>query len=126
MTTLMRIVMIAAVLGLGACSGSDATSSTSSEVVSSTAPPVSTTTQSQSETSSAETEEPAKAGGFTGQDARNYEMAKELCESFPPSQIAKEYGLSPHADLPSIAEGYAHGYRLAFRQGAFEGCLAGL
>jgi hypothetical protein len=45
---------------------------------------------------------------------------------FPPSQIAKEYGLPASADPVSIAEAYADGYQPQFHQAAFEGCLDGL
>ena len=67
-----------------------------------------------------------RAGGFSGQDARNYESAKEVCGGFPRSQVAKEVGLDPHADPGDIAQAYSRTYRPAFRQAVFEGCLAGL
>jgi hypothetical protein len=66
------------------------------------------------------------SGGFTGQDASNYEAAKTTCSAFPRSQIAKEYGLSASADPSEIARAVSQEYKPAFQQAAFEGCLTGL
>lgn len=53
-------------------------------------------------------------GGFTGQAAENYEMAKVVCGSFPPRKVASDLGLSVNGDtaeeLGQIAERYARGY----------------
>lgn len=71
--------------------------------------------------------EPESSGGkFTGAQAKRYQEDREICGLFPPSQIAKEYGLPASADAVSIAEAYADGYRPQFHQAAFEGCLDGL
>ncbi len=58
--------------------------------------------------------------------AKRYQEDREICGLFPPSQIAKEYGLPVSADPVSIAEAYADGYQPQFHQAAFEGCLDGL
>ena len=71
--------------------------------------------------------EPESSGGkFTGAQAKRYQEDREICGLFPPSQIAKEYGLPASADPVSIAEAYADGYQPQFHQAAFEGCLDGL
>lgn len=70
---------------------------------------------------------PESSGGkFTGAQAKRYQEDREICGLFPPSQIAKEYGLPASADPVSIAEAYADGYQPQFHQAAFEGCLDGL
>lgn len=72
----------------------------------------------------------ADAGGFTGQDAENYDIAKTVCASFPPGKVARDLGLNVNGDtameLAEIAERYADDYRGRYRQAAFEGCLHGL
>lgn len=72
----------------------------------------------------------ADAGGFTGQDAENYDIAKTICGSFPPGKVARDLGLHVNGDtageLAEIAERYADDYRGPYRQAAFEGCLDGL
>lgn len=70
--------------------------------------------------------EPSSGSGFTGAQAKRYQEDREICGLFPPSQIAKEYGLPASADPVSIAEAYADGYQPQFQQAAFEGCLDGL
>ena len=71
--------------------------------------------------------EPESSGGkFTGAQAKRYQEDFEICGLFPPSQIAKEYGLPASAGQVSIAEAYADGYQPQFHQAAFEGCLDGL
>jgi hypothetical protein len=71
--------------------------------------------------------EPESSGGkLTGAQAKRYQEDREICGLFPPSQIAKEYGLPASADSVSIAEAYADGYQPQFHQAAFEGCLDGL
>jgi hypothetical protein len=69
--------------------------------------------------------EPA-SGGFTGAQAKRYQEDKELCSLFPPSEIAREYGVPASSDPVTIAEAYADGYQPQFHQAAFEGCLDGL
>jgi hypothetical protein len=70
---------------------------------------------------------PESSGGkFTGAQAKRYQEDREICGLFPPSQIAKEYGLPASAGPVSIAEAYADGYQPQFHQAAFEGCLDGL
>jgi hypothetical protein len=70
--------------------------------------------------------EPSSGGRFTGAQAKRYQEDKEICELFPASQVAKEYGLPPGSDPVTIAEAYADGYRPEFQQAALEGCLDGL
>lgn len=82
-------------------------------------------------TAHAETKpEPTGAAKFTGQDRRNYEEAKAICSSSPPSKVASDLGLDVDVHtsegLGRIAEKYAEDYRPNFRQAVFEGCLDGL
>jgi hypothetical protein len=79
------------------------------------------------------TEQPpadAGGGGFSGQAAENYDLAKVACGAFPPAKVARDLGLPVDGDtaveLGRIAERYARGYTGSNRQAAFEGCLDGL
>jgi hypothetical protein len=112
---------VTAALGIAACGGGSGSTSN--------AP-----TPNVVETSAAQpTPEPAQpaapeakaSGGFSGQDATNYENAKAACE-LPKSQVAKEVGLEPDAEPSDIAQAYSQGYRGSFQQAVLEGCLAGL
>jgi hypothetical protein len=106
-----------AATGIAACGSS---SSTATEA------PVPTQAEAPTEEESTPETEHADSGGFTGQDANNYETAKTTCSAFPRSQIAEEYGLAAGADPSDIARAVSHGYKPAFQQAVFEGCLAGL
>lgn len=78
----------------------------------------------------AQEEEPTGAAKFTGQDRENYELANEVCGTFPPEKIASDLGISVDVNtsegLVQIAEKYAKDYRPNFRQAVFEGCLDAL
>jgi hypothetical protein len=65
-------------------------------------------------------EAPAK---FTGVHASNYEDAFAVCGAVGVKEVARQFGTA--RDPVSAAEGYASGYRPAFRQAPFEGCLDG-
>src|SRR4051812_20028 len=71
-----------------------------------------------------------ESGQFTGQAKENYDVAKVVCGSKPPSGVASDLGLSVDGntaeELGRIAERYARGYDAANHQAAFEGCLDGL
>ena len=75
-------------------------------------------------------EQSTGANEFQGQDRRNYLDAKGVCSTFPPKKIASDLGIkadvSTGPGLVRLAEGFAAGYRPAFRQPVFEGCLDGL
>lgn len=73
-----------------------------------------------------ESESETSSSKFTGAQANRYQEDKEICSLFPPSQVAKEFGLPAGSDEATIAEAYADGYQPAFHQAAFEGCLDGM
>jgi hypothetical protein len=60
-------------------------------------------------------------GGFTGQDARRYERAREVCATAPPQLSRSRRQLKN-----KIARIYAKRYRPAFRPAVEAGCRAGL
>jgi hypothetical protein len=66
------------------------------------------------------------AGGYSGQNARNYEDSKSTCGAFPRTQVARESGLSASASDVEIAAAVAGAYRSAFRPAVEAGCRAGL
>jgi hypothetical protein len=72
-----------------------------------------------------ETTNPPGHAKFQGQDRDNYDNAKVSCGAFPARQVARELGVRGTNPV-TIATAFANGFREAFRQAAFEGCLAGL
>lgn len=66
------------------------------------------------------------AGGWTGQAAEVYSIAKKSCSAFPPKQVAGDLNLPSESDYVTIAEKFAAGYQPQFEQPAFEGCIDGL
>jgi hypothetical protein len=108
----IAIAMLAAALGGCGDDASPVASPTTS------APPAPSTTTTAETTTK---KKPTKPPRFTGQDAINYANAFDVCSVFTVKQVAKEYGTT--RDAVSAAEGYAAGYRPAFRQAVFEGCL---
>jgi hypothetical protein len=115
--TIVILLACVAATGISACGSS---SSTATEA------PAPTQAEAPAEDEATPETEHADSGGFTGQDASNYETAKTTCSAFPRSQIAKEYGLATDADPSAIARAVSHGYKPAFQQAVFEGCLVGL
>jgi len=63
---------------------------------------------------------------FTGLDRGNYDDAKTTCSVFSRAKVAHDLGLDRSANVVDIAQKFSEGYRPAFRQAVFEGCLAGL
>jgi hypothetical protein len=58
--------------------------------------------------------------------APSYNTAAQTCAAVPPQTLARDLGLST-TDHATIARKYAErNTPLALRQGAYEGCLAGL
>lgn len=57
--------------------------------------------------------------------ADNYELAYTVCGSFPIEETAVEYGAASH-EPADVATAFAEGYRPAYRQPVFEGCLDAL
>jgi hypothetical protein len=69
-------------------------------------------------------------GGFTGQAAANYDIARTACGAFPPRKVAEDLGLQVDGDtaveLGQIAGRDARGYTGRNRQGHLQGCHDGL
>jgi hypothetical protein len=65
------------------------------------------------------------AAKFRGVHRDNYENARAVCGAFPRRKVARDLGLDT-SEPGAIAEAYAKGFRPAFRQANFEGCLDGL
>jgi hypothetical protein len=63
---------------------------------------------------------------FTGVHRGNYDDAKATCSVFSRARVAHDLGLDRSANVVDIAQKFSEGYRPAFRQAVFEGCLAGL
>jgi len=82
-----------------------------------------TTATSETQTTPAQPKKKSSstAGGFTGQDARNYEKARQACARASPG-----LSLSRRQIKNRIARIYAKRYRRAFRAAAEAGCRAGL
>jgi hypothetical protein len=53
-----------------------------------------------------------------------YRDSKEICSMFTPAQVAKSYHAKSRT-ATAAARAYANGYRRAFRDSAYRGCLAG-
>jgi hypothetical protein len=51
--------------------------------------------------------------------------ARGACAAATPEQAARDLGLDPDADLPTIAAEYASIYQPQFRSAIIEGCLDG-
>ena len=53
-----------------------------------------------------------------------YDIAFETCESYELSALAARYDVLP--EPIAVAQAFAAGYELSFREGAYTGCLGGL
>lgn len=57
--------------------------------------------------------------------AENYDLAYTVCGEFPIEETAAEYGAASQEPV-DVATAFAEGYRPAYRQPVFEGCLDAL
>lgn len=108
------------VLALSAC-GSSSKSSATTTASETVKPPTTTNPEPQPDTKS---EPKSDTGGFSGQDATNYEHAKAVCGSRPRARVATKLGLAADAIPRQIAQKYSEGHQGAGKA-VFEGCLAG-
>jgi hypothetical protein len=63
--------------------------------------------------------------GYSVSEQDTYDMANVACSAFPPSKIARDFGMHT-TDPDALASRYARGYAAPLKRAAYEGCLDGI